>query len=157
MRGPPYGQSSKPRCRRPHWPSASSNPQLRANVIANACVTLLWTLPPEAARPYRAASHPPACRDNGKECGAVATPRRNLCFLRFKPANVRFTPNSGHVQRTSACPLSANSGHYLTRSLRRRGRASAPIFLSSLRSIPAKHCEIKTYNSDRPERCRLCI
>ena len=26
-------------------------------------------------------------------------------------ADVRFTPKSGHVQCTSACPLSANSGH----------------------------------------------
>jgi hypothetical protein len=25
--------------------------------------------------------------------------------------HVRFTPNSGHVQRTSSCPLWANSGH----------------------------------------------
>ncbi|MGC2220444.1 MAG: hypothetical protein WA645_22685, partial [Pseudolabrys sp.] len=25
--------------------------------------------------------------------------------------HVRFTPNSGHVQCNSACPLSANSGH----------------------------------------------
>ena len=25
--------------------------------------------------------------------------------------DVRFTPESGHVQRTSPCPLSANSGH----------------------------------------------
>jgi hypothetical protein len=25
--------------------------------------------------------------------------------------NVRFTPNSGHVQCNSACPLCANSGH----------------------------------------------
>jgi len=26
-------------------------------------------------------------------------------------ADVRFTPESGHVQCTIACPLSANSGH----------------------------------------------
>jgi hypothetical protein len=26
--------------------------------------------------------------------------------------DVRFTPNSGHVQRTGACPLCANSGHF---------------------------------------------
>ena len=25
---------------------------------------------------------------------------------------VRFTPESGHVQRTSPCPLCANSGHF---------------------------------------------
>ena len=25
--------------------------------------------------------------------------------------HVRFTPKSGHVQRTSRCPLCANSGH----------------------------------------------
>ena len=25
--------------------------------------------------------------------------------------HVRFTPESGHVQRTSRCPLCANSGH----------------------------------------------
>src|SRR4029077_17956183 len=27
--------------------------------------------------------------------------------------HVRFTPKSGHVQRTGACPLCANSGHQL--------------------------------------------
>ena len=27
------------------------------------------------------------------------------------PHDVRFTPNSGHLQRTSPCPLCANSGH----------------------------------------------
>ena len=26
--------------------------------------------------------------------------------------HVRFTPNSGHLQRTSPCPLCANSGHH---------------------------------------------
>jgi hypothetical protein len=26
------------------------------------------------------------------------------------PTDVRFTPESGHLQRTSACPLCANSG-----------------------------------------------
>ena len=29
---------------------------------------------------------------------------------------VRFTPKSGHVRCTSACPLSANSGHWLSRN-----------------------------------------
>jgi hypothetical protein len=29
------------------------------------------------------------------------------------PNHVRFTPKSRHVQRTSACPLCANSGHRL--------------------------------------------
>jgi hypothetical protein len=28
-----------------------------------------------------------------------------------EPNDVRFTPESGHVQCTSQCPLSANSGH----------------------------------------------
>ena len=27
--------------------------------------------------------------------------------------HVRFTPESGHVQRNLGCPLSANSGHHL--------------------------------------------
>jgi hypothetical protein len=29
--------------------------------------------------------------------------------------HVRFTPNSGHVRRNSICPLSAKSGHTLSR------------------------------------------
>jgi hypothetical protein len=29
-------------------------------------------------------------------------------------ADVRFTPESGHVQCNSPCPLSANSGHHTT-------------------------------------------
>jgi hypothetical protein len=28
-----------------------------------------------------------------------------------RPTDVRFTPNSGHVQCNSVCPLCANSGH----------------------------------------------
>jgi hypothetical protein len=36
--------------------------------------------------------------------------------LRGALAYVRFTPESGHVQCTSACPLWANSGHRPTRS-----------------------------------------
>ena len=31
--------------------------------------------------------------------------------------NVRFTPNSGHWQRTSRCPLCANSGHSAIHSI----------------------------------------
>jgi hypothetical protein len=30
--------------------------------------------------------------------------------IRTAQSYVRFTPNSGHVRRTSRCPLSANSG-----------------------------------------------
>jgi hypothetical protein len=36
--------------------------------------------------------------------------RPNLCG---KFTRVRFTPNSGHVQCNSACPLSANNGHQI--------------------------------------------
>ena len=38
---------------------------------------------------------------------AVAGSGGRLCDNRY----VRFTPKSGHVQCTSACPLCANSGH----------------------------------------------
>ena len=31
--------------------------------------------------------------------------------VRFFPNNVRFAPESGHVQCTSACPLCPKSGH----------------------------------------------
>ena len=33
--------------------------------------------------------------------------------------HVRFTPKSGHVQRNSACPLCANSGHPIIHSITR--------------------------------------
>src|SRR5262249_35316385 len=32
--------------------------------------------------------------------------------LPIAAGDVRFAPKSGHVQRTSSCPLSANSGHW---------------------------------------------
>ena len=45
--------------------------------------------------------------------------------------HVRFTPKSGHVQCTSACPLCANSGHSrVPLSLKKPGTL-AGIFLSS--------------------------
>ena len=37
-----------------------------------------------------------------------------LARRRGQTADVRFTPKSGHVQRTSRCPLWANSGHLVT-------------------------------------------
>ena len=40
--------------------------------------------------------------------------------VRFTLKNVRFAPESGHVQCNSGCPLCANSGHccgYLTNSI----------------------------------------
>jgi hypothetical protein len=62
---------------------------------------------------------------------APASPREQHCrhqsdratrLLRH-PANVRFTPESGHVQRNSVCPLCAKSGHQIPsvwEDLRRR-------------------------------------
>ena len=44
-------------------------------------------------------------------------------------ANVRFTPNRGHVRRTSGCPLCAKSGHRQGQSLGRAGRALWPLGL----------------------------
>ena len=38
--------------------------------------------------------------------------------------HVRFTPNSGHVHRTGACPLSAKSGHRGIHSITFSARAS---------------------------------
>ena len=52
--------------------------------------------------------------------------------------HVRFTPNSGHVQCTSRCPLSANSGH-------REGKSEAasygPIAVPSAQVMPV--CAIR--------------
>ena len=38
MLGPAFGRSSEPQCSRVPWLNAFSNPQLRANVIANVCL-----------------------------------------------------------------------------------------------------------------------
>jgi hypothetical protein len=49
--------------------------------------------------------------------------------VRFLVENVRFTPESGHVQCNSACPLCANSGHSLpanTRAASLRAATLAP-------------------------------
>ena len=40
---------------------------------------------------------------------AIRTGAREV--LKLEPNDVRFTPESGHVQCKSACPLRANSGH----------------------------------------------
>ena len=42
---------------------------------------------------------------------AACQGRRSEPFLTAPEASVRFTPNSGHVQCNSICPLSATSGH----------------------------------------------
>ena len=39
-------------------------------------------------------------------------------------SNVRFTPESGHVQCTGSCPLCANSGHSATQSITSSARAT---------------------------------
>ncbi len=40
---------------------------------------------------------------------AIRTGAREV--LKLEPNDVRFTPESGHVQCKSACPLRARSGH----------------------------------------------
>ena len=54
-------------------------------------------------------------------CASMAR-SREVCFGANVPqrkCHVRFTPNSGHVQRTSSFPLWANSGHREHRALRK--------------------------------------
>jgi hypothetical protein len=43
--------------------------------------------------------------------GAINVRFGSLADIRSAKAHVRFTPESGHVQCNSVCPLSANSGH----------------------------------------------
>src|SRR5512143_1399063 len=56
------------------------------------------------------------------------------------PTHVRFTPDSGHVQRTSSCLLWANSGHRALHSITLSARVSScggtvrPSALAVLRS-----------------------
>jgi hypothetical protein len=44
----------------------------------------------------------------GQPMSALGHSLADICSAK---CHVRFTPNSGHVQRTSPCPLCANSGH----------------------------------------------
>ena len=46
---------------------------------------------------------------------------------RTAKSHVRFTPESGHVQCTSGCPLCANSGHSTEPSLGRPQRGERKI------------------------------
>ena len=48
---------------------------------------------------------------------------RNIAVT--NPADVRFTPESGHVQCNSVCPLSAKSGHRQPYSITSSARATA--------------------------------
>ena len=62
---------------------------------------------------------------------------------------VRFTPKSGHVQCTSSCPLSANSGHWKV------GHHILPDGLPCLRSV---HCnEIRHLERLVEERIRAAV
>ena len=59
--------------------------------------------------------------------------------------HVRFTPNSGHVQRNQRCPLCANSGHRTAYSITSSARASSeggtvrPSALAVLRFITSSY------------------
>ena len=59
--------------------------------------------------------------------------------------HVRFTPESGHLQRTSLCPLSANSGHSAIHSITvsvlasKDGDTSRPSTLAVLRLITSSN------------------
>src|SRR5262249_51625329 len=54
--------------------------------------------------------------------------RKNRNARTRRRHHVRFTPESGHVQRTRLCPLWAISGHCTIRSPRQRARAKAVEF-----------------------------
>jgi hypothetical protein len=72
-------------------------------------------------------------------------------------SHVRFTPESGHLRRTSACLLWANSGHrWLIRSARRRDRNSMSI---TLLFFPAPLCRPRRPMRIRPPRhsCRRSV
>src|SRR5262245_34384557 len=67
--------------------------------------------------------------------GAACRPREWIILNNAAPRDVRFTPQSGHVQCTSPCPLWANSG------LMQRSKGALFNHLAGTREQRGRHSE----------------
>jgi hypothetical protein len=81
----------------------------------------------------------------------------SLADIRTAQSYVRFTPNSGHVRRTTSCLLSANSGHFCQLDLVAvLCQAARPTRRSiSLRSAPKSIGLVKSVSAPFSKALRL--